>query len=428
VAWVIPTIAVAVLGYVAVSRRLEGTPITAAMVFTAAGLLVGSKTFRLVDLDPAREAVKLLAEATLGAVLFSDAARIDLRALRDEFRLPARLLGIGLPLTIAAGFLASLVLFGSLGWSEALVLAVVLAPTDAALGQAVVTLPSIPSAVRQGLNVESGLNDGLCVPVFFTTLAIASTQAGFETDSHAVRLVVEEVGYGVLFGVLGGVVSAAVVVLAYPHRLVDRSWLQVVPLAGATLCFTTAAAVGGSGFVAAFVGGMVFGGIRRRVGGEVGYLIEEVGGLLGAATFVVFGAVLLEPALDDLSWAIAGYAVLSLTVVRMVPVAIAMIGTRARPRTVAFLGWFGPRGLASIVFAILIIEAEGELPHESLLITTVFVTVGLSVLIHGLSAAPLARRYAAWHEAHRTEEEPPRLEAAEVPATRWRFPSPSEPA
>jgi len=422
VEWTIPTIALAVLGFAAVSRRLDGTPITAALVFTGVGLLVGSSTFGLVDPSASGHAVKLLAEATLAVVLFSDAARIDFRALRDEYRVPARLLGIGLPLTIALGFAVALVVFGSLEWPEALVLAVILAPTDAALGQAVVTLPSLPSRIRQGLNVESGLNDGICVPLFFAAVAVATTEAGLSGWHHAIALLVEEIGYGALMGVAGGALTAAVLLFAFPRGLVAPAWLQVVPAAAAALCYSAAAAVGGSGFIAAFVGGAVFGGLRRRVGGEVGYLMEQLGALLGAATFVVFGGALLEPALGDVTWAVAGYAVLSLTLVRMVPVAVAMIGTRARPPTVAFLGWFGPRGLASIVFAVLLIESEGELPHESVVLTTVFVTVGLSVLAHGLSAAPLANRYASWFAAH-PKAETLHVESGEVAEGPWRTPA-----
>jgi sodium/hydrogen antiporter len=420
VTWAAPTIAVVVLLYATFSKRLDGTPVTAAMVFTAAGLLVGSKVFDVVNLDPKHETVKLLAEATLTVVLFGDAARIDLRALRGEYLLPARLLGIGLPLTILAGLLAALVAFGSMAWPEALVLAVVLAPTDAALGQAVVTLPSIPSRIRQGLNVESGLNDGICVPIFFSTLAIATAEAGVTTDAHAVKLLVEEIGYGVLFGAIGGALAALVLLFGVRHGFMEGAWLQVVPAAGALFCYTAAARVGGSGFIAAFVGGMIFGGMRRRVGGEAGYLIEELGALLGAATFVVFGAVLLEPALDNITWSIAAYAVLSLTAVRVVPVAAALVGTRARPQTIGFLGWFGPRGLASIVFAILIVENEGRLPHEAVVNTTVFITVGLSVLVHGLTAAPLARRYAAWYAASPPEH--PHVESGEVHEVPWRLP------
>jgi NhaP-type Na+/H+ or K+/H+ antiporter len=416
VEWALPALAAIVLGFAAVSRRLEGTPVTAPMVFVGAGLVLGAKAAGIVDPIPSESTVKLLASATLAVVLFGDAARIDLRALREEYLLPARLLGIGLPLTILAGFGAALVLFGSLGWPEALVLAVVLAPTDAALGQSVVTLPSLPSRVRQGLNVESGLNDGLCVPLFGVALAIASTEAGLTGSHHALVVVVEEIGYGILTGAGAGALAAAVVLLAGRRGLVEPLWLQVVPAAASVLAYTTAAAVGGSGFIAAFVGGMVFGGLRHRVGGEVGYLLEELGALLGAATFVVFGGGLLEPSLGQVTWAVAGYAILSLTLVRMLPVAIAMLGTSARPPTIAFLGWFGPRGLASIVFAVLIVESSGTLPHESLLLTTIYATVGLSVLLHGLSAAPLARRYATWYAGRG----PSGVEAESAHGIRWR--------
>ncbi len=417
--WAVPAIAVVILCFAAVSRLLEGTVVTAPIVFTAAGLLLGASMLDVVHTDPNHESVKLLAESSLALMLFGDAARINLRALRDEFRLPARLLGIGLPLTIALGFAVALLLFGSLGWPEALLLAVVVAPTDAALGQAVVTLPSLPSRIRQGLNVESGLNDGLCVPVFVTVLAVASTEAGLVGERHAIRLLVEQIGYGLLFGAIGGALAAAVIVLAVSRGYVEGSWLQVVPAAGAALCYTAAAAVGGSGFIAAFVGGSVFGALRRRIGGEVSYLLEEVGALLGAATFVVFGAVLLEPSLSDVTWAVAAYAALSLTLIRMLPVALSLIGTHARRPTVAFLGWFGPRGLASIVFAILLIEPSGDLPHEHVVLTTIFTTIGLSILAHGVTAAPLARRYSAWYAAH---PRPARVESGEVPEVRWRVP------
>jgi NhaP-type Na+/H+ or K+/H+ antiporter len=419
VEWAIPAIALVVLAFAAVSRRLEGTPITAAMVFMGAGLLLGPRVFGVLDPNPGGETVKLLAEATLAVVLFGDAARIELRALRAQFAVPARLLGFGLPLTILAGFVAALALFGPLEWPEALLLAVILTPTDAALGQAVVTLPSLPLRVRQSLNVESGLNDGLCVPVFVVVLAVAGAEAGIISDTHAAKVLVEQIGYGLIAGCIAGALSAGVVVVAGSRGLVEGSWLQVVPVAGAALAYTSAAAVGGSGFIAAFIGGAMFGAVRRRTGGEVGYLLEELGALLGAATFVVFGAVLLEPTLGRMTWQVAVYAVLSLTVVRMVPVAIAMLGTGARRPTVAFLGWFGPRGLASIVFAVLTIESRGKLPHENIVLDTVFVTIGLSVLLHGLTAAPLASRYARWHVAHPRDEEA--VEATPVREVPWRF-------
>ena len=415
--WAVAVVSVTLLAFAAISGRIAGTPITPAMVFTGVGLLVGSEALGLVDVPAAGETVKLLAEATLALVLFGDAARIDVRSLRGELSVPLRLLGFGLPLTLLAGFACALIVFPELLWAEALLLAVILAPTDAALGQAVVTLTRLPSRVRQGLNVESGLNDGICVPLFWIVLAIAQAESGSIGNGAAVRLVLEQIGYGILAGVVAGIASALVVVAAKRWH-VRGSWLQVVPIAGAGLAFGIADPIGGSGFIAAFVGGFVFGTLRQETGGEVGYLIEELGDILGAVTFIVFGAVLLGPALGDVTWSLALYAVLSLTVVRLIPVAVSMIGTGARRPTLAFLGWFGPRGLASIVFAILVLE-EGGLPHDDLILDATYVTIGLSVLAHGLTAAPLADRYASWYESH-PRDALPHVEGSEVRDVRWR--------
>jgi sodium/hydrogen antiporter len=417
--WQVATLALALLAFAAVSGRIDGTPITGPMLFTAAGLLLGVDALGLVDPSATGEAVKLLAEATLTVVLFSDASRIDLRALRSALGVPARLLGIGLPLTIALGFVVAIGLLGDLRWPEALVLAIVLAPTDAALGQAVVTSPRLPVGIRQSLNVESGLNDGLCVPLFLVALAIAQAEDGAIGHGHAVRLVLEKIGYGAAFGALAGTLAAGVIVVAGGRRLVAEPWLQIVPLAGALLAFGSAEGVGGSGFIAAFVGGAVFGGLRRHRGGDVSYLTEQAGAVLTAATFLVFGAILLGPALGDLTWQIALYALLSLTLIRMVPVAISMLGTGAHRPTTAFLGWFGPRGAASIVFALLVVE-EGGLPHDEVLLAAAFVTVGLSVLAHGASAAPLAARYARWLDGLPAEEHVP-LESPGASELRWRL-------
>ena len=418
--WQLAILAVILLGFAAVSGRIEGTWVTAPMIFTAAGLVVGVEALDLVDPSATGTSVKTLAEATLTVVLFSDASRIDLKALRRSLGIPVRLLGIGLPLTIGAGFVVAVALLGDLAWPEALLVAIILAPTDAALGQTVVTSPRLPVRVRQSLNVESGLNDGICVPLFLIALAVAQAEEGAIGNGHAVEIVLEKIGYGVLGGVLAGAVTAAVVVYAGDRRFVSAPWLQVVPLAGALLAFGFAEAIGGSGFIAAFVGGIVFGGLRRHRGGDVSYLMEQAGAVLAAVTFVVFGAVLLGPAIGDLTWQIGLYAVLSLTLVRMVPVALALLGTGARRPTVAFLGWFGPRGAASIVFALLLLE-EGGLPNDGVILTTVFATVGLSVLAHGASAAPLADRYADWLGAQAPTDGAP-VETSEAESeVRWRL-------
>jgi NhaP-type Na+/H+ or K+/H+ antiporter len=258
--WTLATLAVTLLTFAAISGRIEGTSLTAPMVFTTLGLLFGADALGLVDKSATGEGVKLLAEATLTLVLFSDASRIDLRTLRSEIALPVRLLAIGLPLTLLAGFGAALVVLGGLAWPEALVLAVVLAPTDAALGQSVVTFPRLPSRVRQGLNVESGLNDGICVPLFFIALAVAQAEEGAIGDGAAARLVAEQIGYGVLAGAVAGTAAAAVVLVG-KRQLAAPAWLQIVPLAGAGLAYGIAQPLGGSGFIAAFVGGLFFGAI-----------------------------------------------------------------------------------------------------------------------------------------------------------------------
>ncbi len=218
-----------------------------------------------------------------------------------------------------------------------------------------------------------------------------------------------------------GFVAAAIVTQAGRRGLIAPAWRQVVPAAGAALAYGTAVGLDGSGFIAAFVAGMVFRGALGRDPGDLNELTEEVGNVLNAVTFVLFGAILLGPALGHLSWQLAAYAVLSLTVIRMVPVAIAMVGSRARAPTIGFLGWFGPRGLASIVFAVIVVE-ESALAHQSLIVNAIYLTVGLSVLAHGVSASALADRYAGWYERHPRDQAPP-MEGAPAEVTRPRGPA-----
>jgi NhaP-type Na+/H+ or K+/H+ antiporter len=411
-------VALALLGVAAVSRRLVGTPVTPAMLFVAFGLLVGPSGLGGIDISSSDSAVRVLAEATLAMVLFCDASRVDVRQLRRSVGLPLRLLGIGLPLTILLGTAAAAVLFGRLTAAEALILGIVLAPTDAALGQAVVTEPRVPQRIRQALNVESGLNDGICVPLLFAAVALADVESNISGGRGAARLVLEEIGYGAMGGVAAGVGIAMLIRIAGRRGLIDTQWYPVIPAAGAGLAYGLAAATGGSGFIAAFVAGVAFRLTLGRDPERLNRLTEEVGDILNGVTFILFGAILLGPALSALTWQLVAYAVLSLTLVRMVPVAISMWGTHAGRPTLGFLGWFGPRGLASIVFAVIVIE-ESHLTHEHLIVDAVYLTVALSVLAHGLTAGPLAARYAAWYEAH-PEEKRPAMESAATDLTRPR--------
>lgn len=412
-------LALTLLAVAAVSRRLAGTPITPTILFVSVGLLAGTEVLDEIDLSATSATVRALAEATLALVLFSDASRIDLGQLRREISVPGRLLGIGLPLTIALGAAAAALIFDQLMLGEALILAVILAPTDAALGQAVVTEPRVPGRIRQGLNVESGLNDGICVPLLFAAVAFADVESDIAGGRSAGTLLLEEIGYGVVGGVAAGLLVAAIFIYGDRRNLIAGSWRQVIPVAGAALGYGIAAGLHGSGFIAAFVGGMVFRAAIRCDPEDENQLTEEVGNVLNGITFILFGAILLGPALGELTWGLALYAVLSLTVVRMVPVAIAMVGSRARLPTLGFLGWFGPRGLASIVFAVIVIE-ESQLPHEDLIVMAIYVTVGLSVFAHGLTAAPSADRYADWFERH-PRDKAPVLESAPSEVTRTRI-------
>src|SRR3954449_4693828 len=419
--WELALVAIALLGVAAVSGRLSGTPITPAMLFVAFGLLVGPEVLDGIDVSSSGATVRAVAGATLALVLFSDASRIDLGALGSTVGVPVRLLGIGLPLTIALGAVAAALVFGELTVEEAVILAVVLAPTDAALGQAVVVEPRVPQRIRQGLNVESGLNDGICVPLLFAAVAIADVESEISGGRSPGTLLLEEIGYGILGGVVAGLLVAAIVTQAGRRNLIAPAWRQVIPAAGAALAYGIASALDGSGFIAAFVAGMVFRLALGRDPEELNQLTEELGSVLNGVTFVLFGAILLGPALTGLTWQLALYALLSLTLVRMVPVVIAMWGSHARRPTLGFVGWFGPRGLASIVFAVIVIE-ESSLPHETLIVQAIYLTVGLSVLAHGLSAAPLADRYARWYEQHPRENAPP-MESAPAEVTRPRGPA-----
>jgi sodium/hydrogen antiporter len=418
--WALAIVALTLLGVAAISRRLYGTPVTPVMVFVAVGLLVGPKVLGGIDVESSNATVRTLAEATLALVLFSDASRIDFGLLRREVGVPLRLLGIGLPLTIALGAVSAALIFDQLTVAEALILAIVLAPTDAALGQAVVTEPRVPGRIRQGLNVESGLNDGICVPLLFAAVALADVESEISDGRGAATLLLEEIGYGVVGGVVGGLVVAAIVIHAGRRGLIAGPWLPVIPAAGAALAYGIASPLGGSGFIAAFVAGMTFRLVLGRDPERINELSEQVGNVLNGVTFLFFGAILLGPALGDVSWKLALYAALSLTLVRILPVAIAMLGTEARLPTLGFLGWFGPRGLASIVFAVIVVE-ESNLPHEHLIVLAIYLTVGLSVFAHGFTAAPLADRYAGWYEQHPRDEAPP-MESVQTDVTRARGP------
>jgi NhaP-type Na+/H+ or K+/H+ antiporter len=385
-------VAAVVLAYALVARRLELSAISAPMVFVAGGIVAGPDVLDLVELDATGGTAFHVAELTLALLLFSDAARVDVRSLRGDANLPGRLLGIGMPLTILLGMVAGAALLTELEFWEAAIVAAVLAPTDAALGQAVVSSRAVPARIRQALTVEAGLNDGLSVPFLALFLAIAVDQA-VPAASDWIGFAAEQIGLGTLIGVAIGGGGAWFVERSAERGLTTPLFEQFGVLALAVLAFVLADEAGGNGFIAAFVGGLAAGQVGGTSGERAVEFTEEEGQLLSLAVFFVFGTVAIS-FLDAADLGIVLYAALSLTVVRMVPVALAVRGMGFRPVTVAFMGWFGPRGLASIILALVVAEEEPELPALGVILAAMTVTVLASVVLHGLSALPGVRAYA----------------------------------
>ncbi len=381
--------AVFILIYSTVAGAVEKTWISGAIIFTAFGLLIGPVGLDLISFKADREAIRTLAELTLALVLFTDAAGADMGVLKKFEKLPVRLLLVGLPLTILLGFGVGVLLFKDLSLFEVALLATMLAPTDAALGKAVVSNEAVPNPVRQGLNVESGLNDGICVPILFLFLALATGKVDEGGPWQlAMKLVAEEIGIGLAVGLLLTGMASWLLKIAKQRQWLTEIWIQVPVVALAVACFATAQFIGGSGFIAAFSGGLLFGAMAKEYREDFLRAAEGTGDVLALITWVIFGAAVVTRAIGDFSWIILLYAILSLTLIRMLPVFFSLAGLRVNTEGKLFIGWFGPRGLASIVFAVIVLNAN--LPNGGVLAMTVVCTVILSIILHGLSANPWA--------------------------------------
>lgn len=383
-------LALALLAYAAVAGRVERSWISGPMVFLAAGFVAGPDVLGLLRLQMEANDLRLLAEATLAMVLFSDAAQADWGVIRVSAGLPRRLLLVGLPLTMLLGLGTVWLLFPNLQVPELALLATMLAPTDAALGKPVLTDRGVPAVLREALNFESGLNDGICVPVIVILLSLAvGIQIEGGTLTHVLSVVVEEIGVGALTGLLLSAGGRLLLRHSAARGWMDQAWSGVAMPALAAACFAVAQTLHGSGFIACFVGGLWFGYARRGAGHGALLGLESTGDALSLVTWLAFGAVAVDWALTHAGVGVIAYAVLSLTVIRMLPVAVCMLGARRPWREVLFLGWFGPRGLASIVFGIMVLDAK--LPGNATLAGVMVWTVLLSVVAHGLTARPFAR-------------------------------------
>ncbi|WP_107767382.1 cation:proton antiporter domain-containing protein [Nocardioides terrigena] len=370
------------------SARLQRADLTAPILFVAVGAVVGG--MELLDAPEGPEGLTLLVEVTLVWVLFSDAARIPVQTIRRDLAPYVRLLGVGLPLTVLVGWGLAWWLFPAAGVWVALLVAAALAPTDAALGIPVVTNPVVPARVRRLITVESGLNDGIVTPVVM--LAIAALAAEEElSGSSGLGDAVVSLAVGAVVGALCGLVGGRALRWARRRDWAAEDFAGIAVLALALIAYLAALAVGANGFVAAFCAGLAFGTSAGPRGPAELVFVEQSAGLVGLLVWLAFGAVAGPIVLDLVTPTMVLYAVLSLTLVRMVPVALAALGAGLDRGTVLFIGWFGPRGLASLVFALLALEELG--PEVDRAVALIGVTVLLSVVAHGLTAAPLALRY-----------------------------------
>jgi len=378
--------------YSLVSARLKQTVITAPVLFTFGGMALALVRPDLAELGLQRHMLLTFAEIGLVMLLFTDATHINLKALQSREHLPIRLLSIGMLLTILLGAVGASLVFPGLTLWEAGILAAILAPTDAGLGQVIVQSPRVPKRIRQSLDVEAGLNDGLSVP--FLMFFIAVSQLGTDGAGQVLlRFVYEQLGLGALVGLAIGLLGGALLGLAHRRQWMEGSLQQLGLVALPLLSVLACEPVGGSMFIAAYVAGLAVQAGFGEAGRHSLEFTEGWGQLFAYFVFFLFG-LLAAHVYGEFTLAHLGYAVLSLTLVRMIPVAIALIGTRLSAATVLFMGWFGPRGLASIVLGLVFLEHEATLPGEETIRLAVMATVMLSIFAHGFSALPGINHYA----------------------------------
>jgi len=374
------------------SHRIESSMITAPMIFVAIGMLVSPEGFDIIPLGAENELILVFAEIALVLILFSDAARIDISTLKGNRNFPSRLLGIGLPLTIFLGAVIAILFFTDLSLPEAALIGVILAPTDAGLGQVIVNSPKVPARIRQALNVESGLNDGGAIPFFAFFLVLSTAEEAHIPASQWVVFAFEQIGYGVLVGLIVGLAGAYLVNKAIDKGLMRGRFQWIGFLALAVISYVVAIAIGGSGFIAAFVGGFATTLTGRGVGDSIIEFTSTWGEVFSLVVFFVFG-MLAASLLSGITTAIILYAVLSLTLIRILPVALSLIKTGLKPNSILFIGWFGPRGLASIVLLLITLNEAPDLPGLQTIAVAVSTTILISVFAHGISANPAITWY-----------------------------------
>lgn len=382
--------ALMILGYGFISKRAERSVITAPMVFVTVGILVSFLDFELLKEGAKAGYVKVLAELTLMLVLFIDASTINREKLKQDRSLPMRLLGIGLPMTMVLGALLAIPFFPEEPTWVLVMMAFILSPTDAALGQAVVTGQQVPLRIRQTINVESGLNDGIALPPILVCLAVLSGTAGESLDtSYWLGFVAKQFLFGPLIGGLIGWSGGYLVEKASRHGWMSHTYQMLASLAIAILSYSAAELVHGNGFIAAYFAGLLLGTRTEAIRDRIREFGEAESQIMVLFIFLLFGMLLVPLSYPHWNWQALVYAQLSLTVIRMVPVALSLIGSGLDQKTIWFIGWFGPRGVASVLYllmAVLMLGAEG---YERV-ISVITLTVLMSIFLHGLTAVPLS--------------------------------------
>ncbi len=380
-----------ILVYSLFTKRIEKLPVSGPILYVLFGFLAGPLVFNLFDIEINDESIKTLAELALALTLFNDASKTNLNVLEHNILIPTRLLLIGLPLTIVMGILSGWLVFQTFSWIELAILATILAPTDAALGKQVIANKNVPSKIREGLNVESGLNDGICIPVILLLIAIFTEEHITDvTIGFGFGLLAKEIGIGIIVGLVITFLGDKLIRTSTKHGWIEKSWQPIFIISLAFSCFVIAQLLGGSGFIACFIGGMLFGKINKSRKLKLLEASEGSGEILSLITWIIFGSVVVSTYLENFTISVVIYAILSLTLVRIIPVLLSLTKTGLPFKERLFMGWFGPRGLASVVFAIMVLEVD--LPNIDTILITAICTILFSILAHGFSANPLIKK------------------------------------
>jgi len=397
---VILIIVLVIIGYGFFSKILARFNISGPMVFTIIGLLLSPLIFGSESVNFNGERVQIIAEITLILVLFSDASALNLKKLKKEWILPTRLLLIGLPITIVFSAYIAKGFFPDESMIYVLLLALILAPTDAALGKAVVSDKKIPENIRSTINVESGLNDGIVFPVLITVTAIIISGTAGEGQSDGwLGYVIKQVVFGAVIGSLTGLISARISTWVIKNKWMEEHYENLVPIGLAIFSYYLAEHFGGNGFIAAFFSGLFLGNHSEDLRDNIENFAESEGELLIMICFLVYGIAFLPAFIPFIDLSVLIYSILSLTILRMLPVALSLIG-KANFSTMLFIGWFGPRGIASILYMLIVVQKLGSIKGHEKIFAVMTVTIFLSIFLHGLSAKPFANLYAKLNNSH----------------------------